>query len=272
MPPVAVELKSALPRADLPLRVQAVTIPSVDDRSRAQIIVEVPAAALAMDGPPGDAAQTINFALYTEDAAGRRSNGTSATVNLALPPDQIARVRAAGVRWLTSIDLSPGTYHLRVAAKTTPASRAGSVFSTISVPRPDDQPSTHAIAVTSNVAVLAATVGGTSLFPQLPAPPTTVRTFIAGDIVYLTAPVVARAGSKQGSDVRVQVTEASAPETPRIDRVVPIMRSPLGYDFVRVDIDTTQLGPGRFAARFQPEGRSRDTGTATMYFEIVEKQ
>ena len=62
------------------------------------------------------------------DAKGKVFSGDRNTLNLPLKPDTVPRVRQAGFRVITSMDLPPGRYQLRIAAREANGRRAGSVL------------------------------------------------------------------------------------------------------------------------------------------------
>ena len=88
--------------------------------------------------------------LLAVDAKGKLFPGDRNTLNLTLKPDTVARVRAGGFRVISSLDLPPGRYQLRVAAREANTRRAGSVLYDLEVPDFAKEPlSMSSIALTS---------------------------------------------------------------------------------------------------------------------------
>ncbi|MGH9629280.1 MAG: VWA domain-containing protein [Bryobacteraceae bacterium] len=112
-------LASALPKPDLPLRVQTIPLHGDHGRARVQVIVEVPGREF-FPGPNAKAVEQVQFGLLTIDERGRKENGMSARIELRLTADERERVKLTGVRWLTSLELWPGRYHFRIAARGCP--------------------------------------------------------------------------------------------------------------------------------------------------------
>ncbi len=139
----------------------------------------------------GAFANDLEIAMTATNLDGKISAGDRSTVNLALKPDTVPRLRAAGFRVISALDLPPGRYQLRVAAREANAKRAGSVLYDLEVPDFSNQPLLmSSIAITSGSSALAPTARPKDpLAKLLPAPMTTFREFPQNDEVAVFAEV-----------------------------------------------------------------------------------
>jgi hypothetical protein len=100
----------------------------------------------------------------------------------------VARVQATGVRWLSKLELQPGRYQLRVAARSAQSGATGMITSEFEVPKIDaGRIEMSGITLTSLPAVLMITRADAWHETTLKAPPSAARTFVSGD--HLTASV-----------------------------------------------------------------------------------
>ncbi len=171
-------------------------------------------------------------------------------MRLRLTPDERERVRRTGVRWMTTLDLRPGTYSLRVGTEATTTNRSGAVFLDIDVPEFKDNLRIDGLAVTSLPAALTLTSGTPPTALGLPGPPTTARTFIKGDVITVSAEVGAPRNFTQGTvELTVKSQAADATAAPLLQRSIDLT------DRAAVDqprawaVDTAGLGAGQFVLR-----------------------
>ncbi|MEN3336612.1 MAG: hypothetical protein V7647_288 [Acidobacteriota bacterium] len=182
--PLAQLLASPLPKAGLPLRVQAVPFFGSDGKPVLQLVVEILGAGLQFDERGGRAHERVEVALLTVDERGKAANGRSTAIDLSLPPEELARVRTTGVRWLSKLDLGPGRYQVRVAAAAERTGESGLVTIVVEVPRFDrEKLSMSGVTMTSLPSVVMLTRGKPWLESSLETPPSAARTFVAGDRV-----------------------------------------------------------------------------------------
>ncbi len=81
-----------------------------------------------------DSGAKIEIAYYAVDAAGKARGGRSDTVTLNLRPESRSRIAENGLRFLNRIDLPPGRYTLRVAARDASGGSVGSLSYDLEVP------------------------------------------------------------------------------------------------------------------------------------------
>jgi VWFA-related protein len=125
----------------------------------------------------------LEFALTASSVDGKVVGGDRNTVQLTLKPESVPRVRAAGFRLITSIDVPPGRHQLRVAAREANARRAGSVLYDLEVPDFSKPPlEMSSIALTSQSSGFTTTARPKDpLAKLLPGPLTTFREFPQND-------------------------------------------------------------------------------------------
>jgi VWFA-related protein len=181
-PALTAALASPLPVAGLPLRAFAAAYKGEAPNAAVAVVLEVDASQLEFKEANGTFSEVLEFVNVATDSRGKVFPGERGTANLALKPDTYERARERGFRVITQVNLPPGHYQLRVAAGNKNG-KAGSVIYDLEVPEFYKAP-----FVMSGVALSAASAGLTPtvkakdpLGDFLPAPPTTVREFLAGD-------------------------------------------------------------------------------------------
>jgi hypothetical protein len=118
-------------------------------------------------------------------------SGNDSHMALDLKPPTRRMVDAVGFRAISQIDLPPGRYQLRVAARSVNASTAGSVHYDLEVPDFSDGPLSISGLVLGSAAVRVVPTAGTFVPLQgvIAAPPTTFRDFLATDTLSVVADV-----------------------------------------------------------------------------------
>lgn len=171
----------------LPIRVAAAAFKGTAPSASVAIIVEVDAAGFAFVEREGRHVDSLEVALMALDHEGKVRGGDASTINLTLRPETYQRVRAAGVRSVSRLDLPAGRYQLRVAVREANADQVGSVHYDLEVPDFFSTPfGMSGIVVTSAAASRIVSARGDDGFKGiLPAQPTTLREFQVGDLVHL---------------------------------------------------------------------------------------
>jgi hypothetical protein len=138
----------------------------------------------------------LEVVVTASNYGGKSFPGDRATLALALKPDSVPRLRAGGFRILNQIDLPPGRYQLRVAAREGNTKRAGSVVYDLDVPDfSKEKLSISGLALTSATSGLVPTARPKDpLAKMLPGPMTTFRDFIVGDEIALFAEIYDNSG------------------------------------------------------------------------------
>ena len=272
-PLLADALVNNLPTAGLPMRVHAIPRRGSDEESTlVHVVVEIAGRNLTFTQENGRHRTQVDFALRTIDFLARPGNNIKTTLTFNLTPEQFDGARTTGLRWLSTLNLRPGRYNLRVAGEAAGSNQIGGVFVDLDVPKyEDDQLWIASLAVTSRFSELAVTAGALPAL-RLPGPPTTARSFMKGDVMTIGTEVGVRRDFKQGA---VQLTvhpQNAAKEAPALlTRTVELADRSAAEQPRAFAIDTAALGPGQFVLRLtvrDQEDRSADTA---VLFEVVEQ-
>jgi VWFA-related protein len=205
----------------------------------------------------------LEFALTATSAEGKLFPGDRNTVQLTLKPDSVQRLRGAGFRVVTSIDLPPGRYQLRVGAREANAKRAGSVLYDIEVPDFSKEPLLmSSIALTSGTSALAPTARPKDpLAKLLPAPLTTYREFPSNDeIAVFTEVYDANVGQPHKVDITLTVKAEGGTtvyQTREEHDSTELKGTAGGYGFTsRFRLD--KFTPGLYVLRVEAQSRVGD--------------
>jgi hypothetical protein len=247
-------LASPLPRAGLPIRLQAIPFRGAGKRGTVQLVVEIIGQSLRLTERGGRFEERLDLALLTVDDRARGSNGQSTTIELRLTPEEAGRVRATGVRWLARLDLQPGRHQVRVAGRAFRTGTTGMVAQDIDVPAYEpERMAMSGVTLTSLPSVLMITRGPGWLESTLGTPPSAARSFVAGD--QLTAGVEIYVPASATGDVDAQAF-IEWPDGSTSSRVARRLSRPGAgaraagasgsTDAVGFPIDTRALAPGTY--------------------------
>ena len=273
LPELSLLLASPLPRAGLPLRVQAVAFKG-DARKRAvQLVIEVGGQPLSFQQRGGRFEERLDVALVTVDDRARAANGTSTTIDLRLPAADFERVRRTGVRWLSRLDLPAGRYQIRVAARALRSGLTGMVTHTIDVPRfAPEQLGLSGITITSLPAVLSVTRGDAWLQGVLTTPPSAARSFVAGDRLVAALEAYVPASARSGIDVSAHVAWADRSRSHAAKRVIDPQPAGPRTEAIAFPVDTGALAPGRYVLHITATRRgSPESVERVVPFEVVHR-
>jgi VWFA-related protein len=271
-PALSAVLTSSLPTAGLPLRVQAIPRRGAEGRGLVYVIVEVLGRDLQFTDADGRSNERLELALVAIDSVARFSSIQPVAMDLSLTPEQVHRVRTAGVRWITTVDLPAGRYSLRVAGQAVGSNRTGSIFLDLDVPSfSDNDLAIRGVALTSLPSALAIT-SGTSLVPfGLPHPPTAARAFVKGDVITLGMEIATPPGFANGAielSVRSQAADAAAP--PALRRILTLADREAVERPRFFVVDTAPLAAGPYVLRLTlRDGSGKSTETAVL-FEVIQ--
>jgi VWFA-related protein len=271
LPELSLLLASPLPRAGLPLRVQSVAFKGDDKKRTVQLVIEVVGRPLSFQQRGERFEEQIDLALITIDDRARAANGKFATIDLRLPPADLERVRATGVRWLSRLDLPPGRYQVRVAARALRSGLTGMVTHTIDVPpfRPD-QLALSGITLTSLPAMLSVTRGDGWLQPARGTPPSAARSFVAGDRLTAAVEVYVPASARSGTDVAAHVAWADRSRSHASRRFLDPRPAGPWTAAAAFPVDTGPLPPGPYVLHISATRRgSAESVERVVPFEVV---
>ncbi|MDE3153910.1 MAG: VWA domain-containing protein [Acidobacteriota bacterium] len=190
--PVRVALNSPLPVTGLTLHVFAAPFKGSKDKASVLLGVEASGRDLGFVDRQGRYDDSIEVAYQALDAKGKVQAGNRDVVNLALKPETRTLIQQTGIRVLNRLDLPPGRYQVRLAAREDGNGSVGSVRYDLEVPdfyKP--LLSMSGIALTSASASRMVTARPDTFLkpPVMPAPPSAERAFPVGDTLALFAEV-----------------------------------------------------------------------------------
>jgi VWFA-related protein len=128
-PAVTEALNSPIGVSDLAMRVFAAPFKGTAPNASVLFGVEMSGRDLSLDS-----GAKIEIAYFAVDASGKTKAGKTETVTLNLRPESKVRVTENGLRFLSRVDLPPGRYTLRVAARDVTGGKVGSVSYDLEVP------------------------------------------------------------------------------------------------------------------------------------------
>ncbi len=275
LPELAHLLRSVLPVPGLALRLQAIPFRSESSSTRVHVVVEVDGSQLAFEAKGPHFTERVDLAVLTVDATGRAGNGTQAALHLTVKEDEVGRVRMTGLRWLSTLDLQPGHYQLRVAGTAANSAQRGLAIAEVDVPDFDrSNVALSGVALTSLPAPLATTSGERWPYDQLSGPPTATRRFVAGDRVSAFAQLYQRGPALERGALHVTATvvaTSSGEEVPvPVSREAETSDADLSTEHLTLAFDTTSLPAAQYVLSIQ--GRTRDGRTVAQRvvpFEVV---
>ncbi len=153
---------------------------------------------------------TIQIAYDAVDAKGKTFGARIETVTLHPKPETQARIEQTGIRVLNRMNLPPGNYKLRVAARDG-SGRLGSVFENLVVPDFSKPLMLSGVVLTSTTASATPTPKADDALRQLlPGPPGGLRAFPQMDTAaFYTEAYDNEAGAPHIVDLRATVTDDS---------------------------------------------------------------
>ena len=139
-PEVRAVLNSALPTPGLNLSVQAAPFKGVDKKASVAVTVQVEGNRLALKEVGDTYTNALEISMMAMDLLGKVPDGDRASLDLKLRKQTRDLMSQTGIRSVATLDLPPGRYQLRVAAREANNGSVGSVFTDLEVPDFSSQP------------------------------------------------------------------------------------------------------------------------------------
>ena len=193
-------LNSPLQESGLKMAVFAAPLKGPAAKAAVGIVTQFTGKQFGFAEKDGKFTDRLEMSYVAINKQGKMTDGKRDYVDLSLKPETHQRVLQSGFRVLTRMELPPGTYQLRVAAKAS-GGGTGSVHYDLVVPDFLKDPlSVSGIMVASRTSAGVPTAGAIpDLGDALPAPPTTARTFSASDELAVLAEVYDNEGAQPHS-------------------------------------------------------------------------
>jgi VWFA-related protein len=190
-PPVRELLDSPLPTNGIKLRAVAMPFKGSPPNASVAVVIEADGRSFNFVEKDGKLMNDFEVSTLAIDASGKIRGGDRSLVNFALKPENRARFAETGVRVGTRLQLPPGRYQIRVAARESGSGRLGSLTYDLDVPSLTEGPLTiSGIAVASGSGLRTATAKpDEELKAVLPGPAVAARDFPRGDELAVFAEV-----------------------------------------------------------------------------------
>ena len=262
-PELRAAMLSPLPMTALPLALNAAVFKGPEGKGAVVLSTLVGGRDLPLVEKNGTFNNDLEVALSVADYGGKNYPGDRATLTLALKPDSVPRLRAGGFRILNAIDLPPGRYLLRAAAREGNSQKAGSVLYDLDVPDfSKEKLSISSVALTSAASAMVPTAKPKDpLAKMLPGPLTTYRDFVAGDELALFVEIYDNTG-KAPHKVAIEASLKSEGgqsvfQTTEDRDSSELAGGPGGYGFT-ARIPLKDVPPGLYVLRVQGTARIGD--------------
>ena len=256
-------MSSPVPVTGLALAATASVFKGPDNKGAVVVSTTIGGRDLSLIEKDGTFNNELEIAWMAVDAKGNLFPGDRNTLNMALKPDTLTRLRAGGFRVITSLDLPPGRYQLRIAAREANTRRSGSVLYDVEVPDfAKERMTISGLALTSIASSAVPTARPKDpLAKLLPGPLSTYRDFVQNDEVALFAEVYETGG---GPAHKVEISVTMKEEGGRTVFQAREERdsselagSSGGYGFA-ARIPLADIRPGLYVLRLEAQSRIAD--------------
>jgi len=171
-------------QAGLTMAVSAATFKGAGDDASVAVTVQLDGKDLPFRQEDDRAVNEIEVSVLAVDQEGQVRGGDRMLASPRLLPPTRERVRSDGMRFVRRLDLPPGRYQLRVAARETEQGKRGSVFYDLVVPEYKSELAMSGVLVTSRSAPRMLTVSSDAeIDRRLETGPTARRRFSTDDVV-----------------------------------------------------------------------------------------
>jgi VWFA-related protein len=182
---------SPLPLSELPMAATAAVFKGPAPNGSVVISALIGGGTLPLVEQEGTYRNRLETAVVAVNQSGKSFSGGRNTLDLNMKPDTAKRAAALGFRVISTIDLPPGRYVIRIGAREENTKKAGSVSYDLEVPDFSKSPLLMSgLALTSAASSIVPTARSKDPLQQLlPGPLSTHREFPQGDEVALFAEV-----------------------------------------------------------------------------------
>ena len=213
----------------------------------------------------------VDVSVLALGADGKATGGDQRAIELKLKPDTLPRVSQHGFRTLSRLDLAPGRYQLRIAAREQGSDHGGSVIHDLVVPDFAATPVavSHVLLASRAATQALTTKPDAELKDRLPLPPTALRDFDRRDVITAFAEVYDnRSGALEPVTLTTSVlTQSGTPAFRSEENVEPFSFEPKRHSWThRVEIPLKDLSPGAYVLRI--EAKPRNSASSAVYREV----
>jgi VWFA-related protein len=259
-------IESPLPIVALPLATTAVVFKGPAPKGSVIVSTLVGGSSLPFVEKGGMFSNGLEVLVIATDDKGKSFPSDRSTIDLNMKPDTANRVKASGFRFISTLDLAPGRYQLRVGVKENNTKKAGSVTFDLTVPDfAKEKLSMSGVAITSALSGVAPTVRPKDpLQKLLPGPLSSYREFPPMDEIAFFAEVYDNTGNQSHKVELTATVKAEGGQTvfeTKEERDSSELKgSAGGYGFT-ARIPLKQMAPGLYVLRIEAISRFGDRPT-----------
>jgi VWFA-related protein len=257
-------LSSPLQVAGLTLKAFAAPFKGPSPNATVAFALETAANTFKFTEKDGKFTDSVELAVMAVDTQGKIRGSERSTAQIALAPERRTVVSQVGLRILSKLDLPPGRYQVRFAARESGAENLGSVFYDLDVPDFSKGPmNISGVVVTSTTAARVPTSGAVEPFKNLmPIVPAATREFTRDEELGVYAEIYDNLGNTPHKvDINATVLtdegrEVFRGQEERASSEFGGQRGGFGY-MTRVPLK--DLAPGLYVLRLQAAPRINNT-------------
>jgi hypothetical protein len=254
--------------AGLPMRASASVIGRAGAKARVLLVVEANGANIPLESRGNAFVNQLEVGYRAIDARGAVAAGRIDTTRLAVSEKTREAIATEGWRYLTTFDLAPGSYQLRVALREMSAGLAGTVFVDVDVADLRAATVIDGILIgAASARAVPASAPDAALLTRWPLPPTTRRLFTRAD----TLAAFVRIVSETAATVRWSIVSDDGQELIAASKDVPAAQLAAEAEPLAIQMPLVSVPPARYVMTIgvQPAGAAAPTSTWRIPFEVT---
>jgi VWFA-related protein len=258
-------LESPVPVSGLTLTSSVATFKGANGKASALVTLEI-APDLAWKESDGLHRGRVDVSAMAIAADAKVTGGGQRAIELKVKPETLAHVQRHGFRTLSRLDLAPGRYQVRVAAREQGTDKGGSVIHDVVVPDYEAAPLalSHLVLGSRSAAQPMTTKPDPLLKDRLSVPPTATRAFDNDDVLTLFAEAYDnRTGGREPIELLTTVSgEAGRVAFRSVETVEAFSVDPSRKSWAhRVDIPLRDLAAGVYVLRVEARFRGGESSS-----------
>lgn len=265
-------LGSPLPVSGLGLSATAAAFRGARGKAAVSVTLEIDGSRFKFSEKGDRIVDEVEVSMLAIDADGKGRDGGRDALQLTLRPQTRDAILARGVRIMRRLELSPGTYYLRIGARETGSGSVGTVMLDVEVPDFSKEPLVMSGIVLTSAAGSVLTARADEQFKDvLPGAPTTARDFARDDVLVTFAEVY---DNQTRAPHRVEIKTSVLAESGAVvfstteeRRSEELGAAGGGYGH-SAKIPLKDLPPGRYALRVDARALLSNGGTASRELEF----
>jgi VWFA-related protein len=267
-------LNSPVPVTGLGITAFAAPMMGTAQKASVLLVVELEGHALKFKENGPVFANDIEVAILAMDEGGKIKEGTKDTAELKLRAETYSAVQKNGLRLTRRLDLPPGRYQLRIGAREANGGLVGSVMYDLDVPDFSKSDLTlGGVLLTSASAARMPTANPDKDFKEiLPASPTAIREFPAGDQLTLAVDVYDNKASTQHRvEIRTILTadDGSVVYSAKDERRSEELKGANGTYGHVATVPLKGVAPGRYVLKVEAQSMLSNGPTVSREVELT---